>query len=75
MSTRPERLAKESAWDSCADPRSEPEKRAIRDVTHSLAVIDACRPYEWRDKFPESNAASPEMAARAQAEFGRLMQK
>ena len=65
----------EGAWDSRADPRLEPEKRAIRDVTHSVAVIDATRPYKWRDKFPESYAASPEMAARAQAEFGWLMAK
>ena len=64
----------EGSWDSRADPRLEPEKRAIRDVTHSVAVIDACRPYKWRDKFPDSNAATPEMAKKAQEQFGWLME-
>jgi len=65
----------EGAWDSRADPRLEPEKRAIRDVTHSVAVIDATRPYKWRDKFPESNAPTPDFARRAAEEFGWLMDK
>ena len=65
----------EGSWDSRADPRLEPEKRAIRDVTHSVAVIDATRPYKWRDKFPPSNAATPEMAKKAKEMFGYLLEK
>ena len=65
----------EGAWDSRADPRLEPEKRAIRDVTHSVAVIDACRPYKWRDKFPRATPPHAEMAKKAKEMFGYLMEK
>ncbi len=63
----------EGAWDSPADPMLTAEKRAVRDMTHSVAVINACRPFHWRDKFPPSNAPSPEVARRAQEKFGWLL--
>src|SRR5438128_9441128 len=46
------------SWDSPADPRLSPEKRAAGDMTHSVAIIDACRPWSWRDKFPPTNTPS-----------------
>jgi 4-hydroxy-3-polyprenylbenzoate decarboxylase len=63
----------EGSWDSRADPSLTPEKRAAQNWTHSVAVIDACRPYTWRDKFPETNAASPEDAKKAIDKFGWLL--
>ena len=35
----------EGSWDSPADPRLSPEKRAKGDMTHSVAIIDACQPW------------------------------
>jgi len=58
---------------SPADPRLTPEQRAIRDLTNSRAVIDATRPFEWRDKFPRVNAPSPEVARKARERFGYLL--
>ena len=46
------------------DPRIPPEKRAKSDYTMSRAVIDACRPYPWRDKFPRPVGTSPDLQAR-----------
>ncbi len=63
----------EGAWDSPADPRLTPEQRESGDMTHSVAVIDACRPYKWRDKFPPANTPSPEVARKAQEKFGWLL--
>jgi 4-hydroxy-3-polyprenylbenzoate decarboxylase len=63
------------AWDSPADPRLPPEKRAMRDMTHSVAVIDACKPFHWLDKFPVTNAPSPAMLKKAREKFGYLMEK
>lgn len=40
---------------SALDPRLSPEKRQKRDFTNSIAVIDACRPFTWRDSFPAVN--------------------
>jgi 4-hydroxy-3-polyprenylbenzoate decarboxylase len=63
----------EGSWDSPADPRLSPEKRAVGDMTHSVAIINACKPYHWRDKFPPSNAPSAEVARRAREKFGWLL--
>ena len=64
-----------NSWDSPADPRLTPEKRAQRDMTHSVAIIDACRPFHWRDKFPPTNAPSPEVAKKAREKFGWLLER
>ena len=62
------------SWDSPADPRLSPEKREVGDMTHSVAVINACRPYHWRDKFPPTNTPSPEVARKAREKFGWLLE-
>jgi 4-hydroxy-3-polyprenylbenzoate decarboxylase len=36
-------------------------------------IIDACRPWHWRDKFPKVNAPSPEEARLARQKFGYLL--
>ncbi len=63
-----------NAWTSPADPRVTPEQRAAGDLTNSRAVIDACRPYHWRDKFPMVNAPSAEVARKAREKFGFLLE-
>jgi 4-hydroxy-3-polyprenylbenzoate decarboxylase len=64
----------EGSWDSPADPRLSPEKRAKGDMTHSVAVIDACRPWAWRDKFPPTNTPSLEVTRKAREKFGWLLE-
>jgi len=61
------------SWDSPADPRLTPEKRAAGNMTHSVAIIDACRPFHWRDQFPEVNTPSPEVTRKARERFGWLL--
>jgi UbiD family decarboxylase len=61
------------AWSTPLDPRIEPERRAAGDFTNSRAVIDACRPWHWRDKFPAVNMPSPEERRIAMEKFGHLM--
>ena len=63
----------EGVWDSPADARLTPEQRAAGDMTHSMCIIDACRPFRWRDKFPPSNAPSAEVARKAKEKFGWLL--
>jgi UbiD family decarboxylase len=65
----------EGAWDSPADPALPPERRAVGDMTHSVAVINACKPYHWRDQFPPSNTPSPETLKKAREKFGWLLGK
>ena len=63
----------DGSWDSPADPRLSPEKRAAGDMTHSVAVIDATRPFRWRDQFPPANTPSAEVLRKAHEKFGWLM--
>jgi 4-hydroxy-3-polyprenylbenzoate decarboxylase len=42
------------------DPIMPPEKKARGDLTSSCAIINACKPYAWKDAFPITNVASPE---------------
>ena len=62
-----------NAWSTPLDPRIEPERKAKGDFTNSRAIIDACRPWHWRDKFPKVNAPTPEAARLARQRFGYLL--
>ena len=61
-----------NAWSTPLDPRIEPERKAVGDNTNSRAIIDACRPWHWRDKFPKVNLPTPEERRIAQEKFGHL---
>jgi 4-hydroxy-3-polyprenylbenzoate decarboxylase len=63
----------DGSWDSPADPRIPPTQRAVGNLTHSVAVINACRPYHWRDQFPPANTPSPETVRKAREKFGWLL--
>lgn len=61
-----------NAWSTPLDPRIEPERKAVGDNTNSRAVIDACRPWHWRDKFPAVNMPSSAERALAVKKFAHL---
>lgn len=51
----------EGCWNSTIDPRIHPDKKEAGDITGSQAIIDATRPYHWRDQFPPVNEMSSEV--------------
>ena len=61
-----------NAWSTPLDPRIPPEQRERKDFTNSRAIIDACRPFHWRDEFPMVNAPTPELLAEAREKWGYL---
>jgi 4-hydroxy-3-polyprenylbenzoate decarboxylase len=63
-----------NAWSTPLDPRIPPELRDRGQFTNSRAIIDACRPFAWRDKFPKVNAPSPEFARRTREKWGHLLE-
>ncbi len=63
-----------NAWSTPLDPRIPPEDRAAGNMTNSRAIIDACRPYHWRDQFPMVNAPTPDEARSARERFGYLLE-
>jgi 4-hydroxy-3-polyprenylbenzoate decarboxylase len=64
----------QGSWDSPADPALPPERRKAGDMTHSVAIINACKPYHWRDSFPPSNTPSAETLRKAREKFGWLLE-
>jgi 4-hydroxy-3-polyprenylbenzoate decarboxylase len=47
-------------WTTRSDPSLSPARRASRQYVSDRIIIDACRPYEWKDQFPAVNAFAPE---------------
>ncbi|MEE8395919.1 MAG: UbiD family decarboxylase [bacterium] len=63
-----------NAWSTPLDPTITPENRAAGKFTNSRAIIDACRPYSWRDQYPIANLSSKEYMAEAMKKFGYLLE-
>jgi UbiD family decarboxylase len=61
------------AWSTPLDPSIPPYEKEVGNTTNSRAVIDACRPFHWRDQYPKVNAPSPEAMKRAKEKFGYLL--
>jgi UbiD family decarboxylase len=47
-----------NGWSSGLDPRILPENRQRGITSNSKMIIDACRPFGWRDQFPIASALS-----------------
>jgi 4-hydroxy-3-polyprenylbenzoate decarboxylase len=60
-------------WNSPADPLVSPADRAAGRTTNTRMIINACRPYSWRDEFVAAVKPSQEMARRAREKFGWLL--
>jgi len=50
-----------NAWASPLDPRLSPAKKASGDTTVGRMLIDACRPFHWKDEFPRTNVFDSEL--------------
>ena len=59
-----------NGWSSALDPRISPADKERGVTSHSKAIIDACRPFGWRDKFPPTSALSAEEAREIEAKWG-----
>jgi UbiD family decarboxylase len=46
------------AWSSALDPRITAQARRRGETSHSKMIIDACKPFGWRDEFPKTSALS-----------------
>ncbi|MDO8597612.1 MAG: UbiD family decarboxylase [Sulfuricaulis sp.] len=63
-----------TAWSTPLDPRIPPEKRERGDFTNSRAIIDACRPFHWRDKFPKVNMPGKAVQRETRERFGWILE-
>jgi UbiD family decarboxylase len=61
------------SWSTPLDPRIHPDDKEKKDFRNSRCIIDACRPFHWRDQFPLVNAPSPEVQKEARERWGDLL--
>ena len=61
-------------WSSALDSLISPERRQRGDFTNSRAIIDATRPFVWRNQFPQVSASSPEWKEKVLAKWNDLFQ-
>lgn len=57
------------AWSGPLDPAIAPDKKGF----NSRLIIDACRPWEWRDQFPPAIGPSPEVKRETREKWGYLL--
>jgi UbiD family decarboxylase len=61
------------SWTSDLDPRLPPDKREQSDFTMSRMLIDACKPFAWRDRFPRANKFSAAKRQEIEAKWSDLL--
>ncbi len=61
------------AWSTHLDPRIPTDAKEKGALWNSRAIIDACRPYEWRSTFPKVNMPSPEVKKKTMEKWGYLV--
>jgi UbiD family decarboxylase len=62
-----------NAWSSALDPRIAPADKERGVTAHSKAIIEACRPFAWRDQFPTPSALSAAEARAIEEKWGKLI--
>ncbi len=62
-----------TGWSTGLDPSIHPDRKEVGDTTNSRAIINACRPFHWKDRYPRVNMPSPELWAKAKEKWGWLL--
>lgn len=62
-----------NAWSSHLDPRIPPEDKERGATAHSKLIIEACRPFAWKDRFPSSTAMSPEASRKIAEKWNKVL--
>jgi 4-hydroxy-3-polyprenylbenzoate decarboxylase len=62
-----------NAWSSHLDPRIHPDDKERGATTHSKLVVEACRPFAWKDRFPIPTAMSPDAARKIAEKWDRAL--
>jgi UbiD family decarboxylase len=62
-----------NAWSSALDPRIPPEQKLAGITAHSKVIIEACRPFSWREKFPQTSALSQDEERAIEQKWGEKL--
>ena len=63
------------AWSTPLDPRISPDDKQAGRMMNSRAIIDATRPWEWRDQFPIVNRPSAEWRRQSEEKGGWVVDR
>jgi UbiD family decarboxylase len=63
------------SWTADLDPRIPPQKRKENDLTAGRCLIDATKPFAWKDRFPKSNMWSREDRSAVERQYQDLLAK
>ena len=59
-------------WGNHLDASLEPSRRKQQDLTHSVGIILACKPYHWKGEFPPSIKLSADQVAKVKERWSWL---
>jgi len=59
------------SWTTDLDPRLPPERRERNDFTMSRMLVDACKPFHWRNGYPMINKFAPDKRREVAAKWSR----
>ena len=59
-----------NAWSSALDPRISDEAKRSGITSHSKAIIEAVRPFGWKDRYPPTSALTAEEAREIEMKWG-----
>ncbi len=62
-----------NAWSSALDPRIPAEHKERGITSHSKVILEACRPFPWRDSFPPTSALSLDEARAIEEKWGGVL--
>ncbi len=60
-------------WSSPLEPSISPSKRAAGDITHSTAMILACKPYGWIKDYPPAIIEDRELERKVRDKWGAIV--
>ena len=63
-----------NTWSTPLDPSIPPWEKEKGNFTNSRAVIDACRPFHWKDQYPIVNMPMPETAKKTKELFSWMLE-
>jgi UbiD family decarboxylase len=61
------------AWTADLDPRVSPARRAAGDLTVGRMLINACKPFAWRNEFAKTNVFGAADRQKLQVKWGELL--
>jgi len=61
-------------WTVALDPRLTPAKKESGNHTMSICLINACKPFEWQDKYPTSETVEPDVRRQVMKKWSSLFE-